>query len=128
VKGSQPEGSSMNTKLFLIIFASAFGLLIVSAVLGNMLESNGMFKNLSPRGIAAVKMFYSALFCVLVFSLVPLLLRYFISAQIKIGNGELVLIQWLQAHEQEVVYGFWALCVIGVCIALPAAIKAGFFK
>lgn len=118
----------MNTKICLIIFASAFGFLIVSAIIGNILESNGTLKTLSPQGIAAVKMFYFALFCVLVFSLVPLLLKYFISAQIKIGNGELVLIKWLQAHEQGVVFGFWIFCVIGLCIALPAAIKAGFFK
>ena len=127
VKISQPEGQPMNTKLFLIIFASAFGLLIVSAVIGNILESNGTVKTLSPRGITAVKISYLALFCVLVFSRVPLLLRYFISAQIKIGNGELFLIKWLQAHEQGVVYGFWTMCVIGLCIAVPAAIKNGFF-
>ena len=118
----------MNTKICLIVFASVFGLLIVSAIIGNILESNGTLKTLSPRGVAAVKMFYFALFCVLVFSLVPLLLKYFISAQIKIGNEELFLIKWLQAHEQGVVFGFWTLCVIGLCMALPAAMRAGFFK
>jgi Cu/Ag efflux pump CusA len=118
----------MNTKIYLIIFASAFGVLIVSAIFGNILESNGTLKTLSPIGIAAVKLFYVALFCVLCFSLIPLLLTYFISAQIKIGNGESFLIQWLQAHEKGFIYGFWALCVIGLCMAVPAAIKAGFFK
>ena len=118
----------MNTKICLIVFASVFGLLIVSAIIGNILESTGTLKTLSPKGVTAVKMFYFALFCVLVFSLVPLLLKYFISAQIKIGNEELFLIKWLQAHEQGVVFGFWTLCVIGLCMALPAAMRAGFFK
>jgi hypothetical protein len=118
----------MNTKICLIIFASTFGLLIVSAIVGNILESNGTLKTLSPTGVMAVKMFYFVLFCVLVFSLVPLVLRYFISAQIKIGNGEFFLIKWLQAHEQGVVYGFWIFCIIGLCIAVPAANRAGFFK
>jgi hypothetical protein len=48
--------------------------------------------------------------------------------QIKIGNGELFLIQWLQAHEHGVIYGLWSFFVIGLCIAIPAAIKDGFFK
>jgi hypothetical protein len=118
----------MNTKTCLIIFGATVGLLIVSAIIGNILESNGTLKALNPRGIAAVKLFYFALFCVLGFSLVPLLLRYFISAQIRIGNGEFFLIKWIQAHEKGVIYGFWSLFVIGLCIALPAAIKNGFFK
>ena len=118
----------MNTKACLIVFVSAFGLLIVSAIIGNILESNGTVKALSPKGIAVVKMFYFALFCVLGFSIVPLALRFFISAQIKIGNGEFFLIKWLQAHEQGFVLGVWIMSIIGLCISLPAAIKDGMFK
>jgi len=118
----------MNTKICLIIFSSAFGLLIVSAIIGNILESNGTLKTLSPQGIAAVKLFYFALFCVLGFSIVPMALRFFISAQIKIGNAELFLVKWLQAHEQGFVFGVWIMFIIGLCISLPAAIKDGFFK
>ena len=118
----------MNTKLCLIIFASAFGLLITSAIIGNILEANGTLKTLSPQAIAAVKMFYFALFCVLGFSLVPIVLSYFISAQIKIGNGEFFLIKWLRAHETGFVFGVWIMFIIGLCISLPAAIKDGFFK
>ena len=40
----------MNTKICLTIFASAFGLLIVSAIIGNILESNGTLNTLSPKG------------------------------------------------------------------------------
>ena len=118
----------MNTKIYLIFFASAFGLLIVSAIIGNIRESNGTLKTLSPKGIATVKLFYLALFCVLGFSLVPLMIRYFISAQIKIGNAEFFLIKWHQVHEQGAIYGFWTLFIIGLCIAIPEAIRTGFFK
>jgi len=118
----------MNTKACLIIFASAFGLLIVSAIVGNILEANGTFKNLGAGAVAAVKSFYVALFCIIAFSLVPLLLKYFISAQIKIGNGELFVIKWLQAHEAGAVIGIWIFFIIGLCMALPAALKSGFFK
>jgi len=71
---------------------------------------------------------YFALFCATAFSLVPLAIRFFIIMQIKIGNGEFFLIKWIQAHEQAVIYGFWIFFVIGLCIAMPAAIKDVFLK
>ena len=118
----------MNTKPYLIVFVATLALIIVSAVIGNVLESNGTLGRLGSETITAVKAFYFTLFCVLFFSIVPVVLRYFISMQIKIGNADFFLIQWLQAHERKVVYGFWIFCVIGVCIAVPAAIKGGFFN
>jgi hypothetical protein len=33
--------------------------------------------------------------------------------QIKIGNGEFVMVKFFQAHEQGIVYGFWIMMVIG---------------
>jgi len=122
------EEKHMNTKPCLIFFVATLALIILSAIIGNILESNGTLGKLDPKTITAVKAYYFALFCVLIFSMVPLLLRYFISMQIKIGNADFFMIQWLQAHERGVVYGFWVFCVIGFCIAVPAAIKGGFFK
>ncbi|MBU0544169.1 MAG: hypothetical protein KKH97_02370 [Proteobacteria bacterium] len=118
----------MNIKICLIILTSAFGLLIVGAIIGNILESNGTLETLGPKGITAVKLTYFILFCVMGFTLVPIALRYFITMQLKIGNGEFILIKWIQAHEQAVICGFWSLFFIGLCIAVPAAIKNGFFK
>ena len=118
----------MNTKPCLIVFIATVVLIIVSAVIGNILESNGTLGRLGPNAVTGVKAFYLTLFGMLAFSLVPLLLRYFISAQIKIGNADLFLIKWLQDHEKGVIYGFWIFWLIGLCIAIPAAIKGGFFK
>jgi len=118
----------MTSKPSLIIFIATLVILIGSAIIGNILESNGTFGRLGPNAICAVKAFYFTLFCILVLSLIPLVLSYFISAQMKIGNGDVFLIKWLQVHEKGIVFGFWALCVMGLCIALPAIIKAGFFN
>jgi len=118
----------MNIKKCLIIIASAFGLMVAGAIICNILIYNGTLKLLGPGGITAIKLTYFILFCVMGFALVPIALRYFISKQIKIGNGEYFLIKWIQAHEEPVVYGFWSLFIVGLCIALPAAIKDGFFK
>lgn len=118
----------MIAKPSLIIFIAALVILIVSAIIGNILESSGTFGRLSPNAVCAVKIFYFTLFCILAFSIIPLVLSYFISMQIKIGNADVFLIKWLQVHEKGVVFGFWAFYIIGLCIALPAVLKAGFFK
>lgn len=120
----------MNTKIFLIILVVAFGLVIAGAVIGNILESSGKFRSESfgPWGITALKIFFFSLFCIMGFAAVPLLIRVFIILQIKVGNGEFFLVKFMQAHEPAVVYGVWAMCVIGLCISLPAAIRDGFFK
>lgn len=120
----------MNIKIFLIIFVSVLGVFILSAVIGNILESNGMLTRevIGSKGATAVKIFYFVLFCVLGFSIVPLAIRFFIFMQVKIGNSELFLVQFLQAHEKGVVLGVWCMLIIGLCIAVPGSIKDGFFK
>jgi hypothetical protein len=118
----------MNTKTYLIVFGTTFALIIISAIIGNILEANGTLNKLGPNAVTVVKAFYFTLFCVLVLSIVPVVLRYFITMQIKIGNADFFMIQWLRAHEKGVVYGFWLFCLIGLCLAVPAVIKDGFFK
>jgi hypothetical protein len=120
----------MNIKIFLIIFVSVLGVFILSAVIGNILESNGMLTRevIGSKGATAVKIFYLVLFCVMGFSIVPLAIRFFIFMQVKIGNSELFLVQFLQAHEKGVVLGVWCMLIIGLCIAVPGSIKDGFFK
>jgi len=118
----------MNKKVCLIVFASAFGLFVVSALIGNMLEPSGDVKTFSPKVRTAVKVFYFALFCVLGFFIVPLAIQFFVTMQIKIGNGDLFLVKWLQAHDLGTVIGVWIMFIIGLCISLPAAIQDGFFK
>ena len=120
----------MNIKLFLIIFASVFGLIILSAVIGNILESKGMLtvEAIGSKGVTAVKIFYFVLFCIMGFSIVPLVIRLFISLQTRIGNAEFFLVRFLQGHEQSVVFGVWIVFIIGLCFAVPAGIKDGFFK
>ncbi len=120
----------MNTKIFLVIFISVFALFILISVVSYILESSGMpiEKAVGPRGETAAKIIFFIMFCVMGFSMVPLAVRFFVHMQVKIGNSELFLVKFIQAHEAGVVLGVWAVFVIGLCIALPAAIKDGFFK
>lgn len=113
----------MDTKLFIILASSSFGLILLGAVIGNALESQGVLtkESLGPEGTLIVVSVFFALFCMLAFSLVPLFIRGFITMQVKIGNGERLLIQWVRAHERALVYGIWALFGTGLIIAFTLA-------
>ena len=120
----------MNIKLFTVLFFGTLGLIIISAFIGNILEAKGILTKemLGSKGVTTVLAFYFALFCILAFSLVPLVLRFFLNMQVKIGNAEFVLIRWLQAHEQSVVYGFWGLIIIGLIIIFSLVKPSEMFK
>jgi hypothetical protein len=120
----------MNIKPYLVVFVSAFGLIIISSVIGNILESEKVLTtdSLGPKGIEAVKIFYFLLFCIMVFSFVPLVIRFFIKMQIKIGNGEFFLIKWFQTHERCIVYGFWGLIIVGFVIIFSLVEPVDLFK
>jgi hypothetical protein len=113
----------MNTRIFLIVFLSALGLMIIGSIVGNILESKGILNaaTIGAKGIIAWKLAYFVLFCVMAFAFVPVVVRLFISLQIKIGNGEFFLIKFFQAHEQAIVYGFWIFMVIGFGIIFALA-------
>ncbi len=110
-------------RLSTIILLTAFGLLIVSAIMGNYLESSGIMtrEKLGARGVAAVMVFYFGLFCAIAFSAVPLLLRFFLAGQVIAGNAEQPSISWLQAHEQTIVYAVWGVFAAGLVIAFVLA-------
>jgi hypothetical protein len=120
----------LNSKPYLVVFVSAFGLIIISAVIGNIFESEGVItvENIGLKGIESVMHFYFLLFIIMVFSLVPLVIRIFIYLQIKIGNGEFVLIRWLQANEKSVVFGFWGFIIIGLIIIFSLVKPSDMFK
>jgi len=108
----------MNIKVFTIFFGASLGLIIVSAVIGNILEAKGVLSTemMGSNGRTGVVIFFFTLFSIMGFSVVPLFIRFFITMQVKIGNAEFVFIKWLQAHEQSAVYGFWLLIIVGLVL------------
>jgi hypothetical protein len=105
----------MNIKIPLIVFLSAFGLVIIGSIIGNIIESSGTVTTptIGAKGINPIKAAFFALFCVMSFSFVPLAVRFFVFMQIKIGNGEFILVKFFQEHEKAIVYGFWLMMIIG---------------
>mgnify|MGYP005837680363 CR=1 FL=1 len=60
---------------------------------------------------------YFGLFCVAAFAATPAIIRGFITLQVKAGNGELLLIKWLQTRERTAVYCVWRFFAAGLDIA-----------
>ena len=116
-------GDSMDTKIFIILASACFGLILLGAIVGNVLESQGVLTkaSLGPKGTVIVMSLFFVLFCVLAFSLVPLVVKAFIAMQIRIGNGELFLVKWVRDHERTVIYGIWGFFGFGLSIAFTLA-------
>jgi len=120
----------MSLKAWALVCASAFAVIIVSAIIGAMLESSGTLNDevVRYKGQNMVQVAFFILFWILGFTIIPCVIKLFIFLQIKIGNGEFFMIKWLQAHEQKVIYALWSMVFIGMCLAVPSAIKDGLFK
>ena len=69
----------MNSKICLIVVAAILGAIVVSTIVGNILESTSLWtrQNLGPKGVWTVKLFYLSLFVMLGTALVPLLIKVF---------------------------------------------------
>lgn len=60
-------------------------------------------------------------------ALVPLMVKIVVDAQLRIGNGDVPIVRFFDAHRWHVTYAFWALFAAGLAVAMPAMIRDGFF-
>jgi len=112
---------SPRIKRFAILAIGSVLAMIALSAVGAYLDAQGWRpdpEHAERIGYAAGAVFF-ALFLLLGFSLVPLMIRLFVVLQTRIGNGELGLIRALAAHERGVAYGVWALFAAGLAIAAP---------
>ncbi|MBD2702876.1 WG repeat-containing protein [Spirosoma sp. BT702] len=97
---------------------------ILLGIIGNVLIPNGV-DNPSWRKAGPYVVF--GLFLVMVMAMVPIVLQNYLSAQHKIGNGNVPMVQFIARQPRLVVFGFWIMMGLGVAMALPYMIKDGFF-
>ena len=116
----------MNIKPYIVIAASAFGLMIVGSIIGGILGARGYTSN--PQLEKTMLMIYGILFLALGFALMPILLRVFTTLQARIGNGELPPIRWIRKNEFVISCCVWGIFLLGLIIALPTALKDWFSK
>jgi hypothetical protein len=66
-------------------------------------------------------------FLVIAFAAMPLMLRFFLFAQRRIGNESLPMVRSLGEHQTAVVLAVWGLFLLGLAVAMPAMISDEFF-
>lgn len=105
-------------KFRLIAFLGVFGFTLIAAIIGNLLETNGMLTRgmLGGGTLTTVKIFFFGLFCLLCMTLIPLVLRVFIAGQSAIGNGDLYVIRWLRRYEIQIIFVLECLFLAGLIL------------
>jgi hypothetical protein len=106
-------------------FAIACGIGFVSmlgaAIIGSAIYQGETEIRWTPFRIALASLVLVG-FLVFVYTLVPLLLRGFLQAQVRMGNTELPLVRWLLSHERAAWLTIWAIWTLGLAVGLPFAI------
>ena len=106
-------------------FAIACGIGFVS-MLGAAISGSAIYRGETEVRWTPLRVGLASLvligFLVFVYMLVPLLLRGFLQAQVRIGNTELPLVRWLLSHERTAWFAVWAVWTLGLAIGLPFAI------
>jgi hypothetical protein len=116
----------LSLKSHAIITGALFATMIGLAIVGNVLHDQGVLKDGS--GIQSVaKYLFFALFLAFGYSVIPLMVKLVLAGQGKIGNADVGIVRAAMAHETGIIIAFWILITLGLAIAIPAAIKDGFF-
>ncbi|HZL40489.1 MAG TPA: hypothetical protein VFC45_09445 [Pseudolabrys sp.] len=116
----------LSLKSHAIITGGLFAAIIVMAAVGSVLHDNGYIPDSSANQFAARIIFF-ALFLAFGFSCIPFMLKLMLVGEIAIGNGEAGIVRIVAAHQTAIVIGFWLFLLLGLAIAVPAAIRDGVF-
>jgi uncharacterized membrane protein len=124
---AQDANSMFSLKTHAIITGGLFGAIIVMATVGNELHDSGGYIAESSVSQFAARIVFFALFLTFGFSCIPLMVKLVLAGQTAIGNGEVGFVRFVAAHQTRIVIGFWLFCLLGLAIAIPAAVHDGFF-
>ena len=109
-----------------IISGGLLAAIIVFAMLGSALQGSGLVTRPERLELPA-KLLFFGLFLALGFSCVPLLLKLFVAGQSQIGNAGIAPVSFLARHATGITIGVWLFFLLGLSLAVPAAIDDGAF-
>ena len=119
----------MPSKIRTLVFISGglFGAILLAVIVGDAIMASGAVANPAAFETPAKILFFT-LFVAFGFSLIPLMVAIVLGGLDVIGKGLRVQpFQPLISRPGWIVWPIWALMVLGLMVALPAAIRAGFF-
>ena len=109
-----------------LLFAGALLATVLLGSVGKVLESGRAVDQRAALQLPAMIVFF-ALFVIMGFSGLALMIKLLVAGQRWMGNEAHPFVRFLTAHETGIILGFFALCVAGLAIAIPAAISDGSF-
>jgi hypothetical protein len=110
-----------------LIAGGSLGALVLAIVVGNAIIGAGLVRNPNAFQTPAKIVFFT-LFVLFGFSLIPLMVRIVLGAQVAFGNANVAPVRAAIDHSYWIVGCIWALMAAGLVVALPAAIRDGFFS
>ncbi|MGA8099531.1 MAG: hypothetical protein WB810_12840 [Candidatus Cybelea sp.] len=111
----------------LFISGGLFGAILLAVIVGDAVIASGAVRNQAAFETPA-KIFFFTLFVAFGFSLMPLMVALVLGGLDLIGKGLNVQpFKPLIARPGWIVWPIWVLMAVGLVVALPAAIRAGFF-
>ena len=116
-------------RIYTLIFISGglFGAILLAVIVGDALIASGAVRNQAALETPAKIVFFT-LFVAFGFSLIPLMVAFVLGGLDLIGKGLNVQpFKPLIARPGWIIWPIWALMALGLAVALPAAIRAGFF-
>jgi hypothetical protein len=119
----------MISRISTLVFVSGglFGAILLAVFVGDAIIASGAIANPTAFETPAKIVFFT-LFVAFGFSLVPLMVALVLGGLELMGRGLKVQpFQPLISRPGWIVWPIWALMALGLTVALPAAIRAGFF-
>ena len=110
-----------------LIAGGIFATMIAAIVAGDAVIAAGIVKNPDAFQTPAKIVFFT-LFVAFGFSLIPLMVKLVLGFQVLVGNGNIAPVRAAITHSAWIVGVLWALMATGLAVALPAAIREGFFN
>ena len=117
----------LSLKAHAIISGALFATMIVGAIVGNIAHDSGLLRDGSTVQFV-VMITYFTLFVAFGYSMIPLMVKLVLKGQGAIGNSNVGVVRVAVANERTIVIAFWVLITLGLAVALPEAIKDGFFS
>ncbi len=108
-----------------IICGAIFVLIIALAIIGKLVS--GAVKDPARYQTAAMFVFFT-LTIALALSAVPVMVKLVLAGQIRVGNADQPVIRALAAHQNTIIWIVWAMMLVGLAVAIPAALKDGFLS
>jgi hypothetical protein len=118
---------SVSLRTNFLISAGLFGAILVLAIIGNVLEKAGVGPLTGGRRLAVMVVFFG-LFLAFGFSLVPVMVKTVLGAQVSLGNQDVAVVAAALRRQHLIIWVLWALMGAGTIVAVPAAIAGGMFN